>query len=139
VNGALNSPHNYANNQNYTATLLTPIVVASANAELIYDDIAIVEPGEPGSKFGDEDFYDYVVVEGSNDFGKTWKPLADGYDAREDTTRWLPAYNANQPGTPQMFKNHVIDLLKTFPWRTDSHSLPLVCRSRCGRLGLARR
>ena len=117
ANGALNSPHNYANNQNYLATLLTPITVASANATLLYDDVAIVEPGESGSKFGDEDFYDYVVVEGSKDFGKTWKPLADGYDARYDTTRWLPAFRANQPGTPQMFQNHVIDLLKTFSAR----------------------
>jgi photosystem II stability/assembly factor-like uncharacterized protein len=116
ANGALNSPHNYANNQNYTATLLTPIIVAPGNATLSYDDVAIVEPGEPGSKFGDDDFYDYVVVEGSNDFGKTWKPLADGYDARDDA-RWLAAYDAAQPGAPQMFKNHVIDLLKTFPAR----------------------
>lgn len=116
ANGALNSPHNYANNQNYTATLLTPITVAAGNATLVYDDVALVEPGEPNSKFGDEDFYDYVVVEGSNDFGKTWKPLADGYDARDDA-RWLTAYNASQTGTPAMFKNHVIDLLKTFTAR----------------------
>lgn len=113
AHGALNSPHNYANNQNYTATLLTPIIVAAANATLIYDDVALVEPGESGSKFGDEEFYDYVVVEGSNDFGRTWKPLADGYDARDDN-RWLAAYNANQAGAPAMFKNHTVNLLQTF-------------------------
>ncbi|MCG3118815.1 MAG: hypothetical protein ALAOOOJD_01090 [bacterium] len=114
ANGALNSPHNYGNSQNYTATLLTPIIVASANAMLIYDDVALVEPGEPGSKFGEEEFYDYVVVEGSNDFGKTWKPLAPGYDARDDP-RWLAAYDASQSGTPAMFKNHTVNLLQTFP------------------------
>ena len=112
-NGTMNSPHPYAAARNYTSYLLTPIRVASGNAILKYDDIAIVEPGEDGSVFGDNDFYDYVVVEGSADFGKTWKPLAPGYDARDDN-RWLTAYNNNLPGAPSMFKTRQIDLLQTF-------------------------
>jgi photosystem II stability/assembly factor-like uncharacterized protein len=113
ANGVLNSPHNYATNRTYSAVLLTPIIVAAADATLEYQDVAIVEPGEPGSKFGDEDFYDYVVVEGSNDLGRTWRPLADGYDARADS-RWLAAYDARQPGMPAMFLKHKLNLLDTF-------------------------
>jgi hypothetical protein len=40
-----------------------------------------VEPGDAGSVYGDQDFYDYVVVEGSLD-GNFWFPLEDGYDSR---------------------------------------------------------
>jgi photosystem II stability/assembly factor-like uncharacterized protein len=116
ANGTMNSPHPYSENRNYIAYLLTPIRVASGNAILKYDDIAIIEPGEDGSVFGDEDFYDYVVVEGSADFGKTWKSLAAGYDARDDA-RWLTAYNNTLSGAPTMFKSHQIDLLQTFKAR----------------------
>jgi hypothetical protein len=113
ANEALNSPHPYVENLDYSATLLTPIIVASGNATLSYDDVAIIEPGEPGSVFGEEAFYDYVVVEGSKDFGKTWIPLADGYDARDDA-RWLTAFNSSGAGTSAMFKNHTINLLNKF-------------------------
>ena len=48
-NGAIHSPHPYSNQNDYIYELLTPIIVSSANANLSYDDIAIVEPGDPGS------------------------------------------------------------------------------------------
>ena len=57
----------------------------------------MVEPGADGSVFGDEDFFDYVVVEGSLDFGETWTPLADGYDSR-DKSIWLSRYNSSISG-----------------------------------------
>jgi hypothetical protein len=110
---SLNSPHPYVENQNYMAVLLRPIIVAPGNATLSYDDVAIIEPGEPGSVFGEEAFYDYVVLEGTKDFGKTWIPLADGYDARDDA-RWLTAFNSGNPGNSSMFKNHTINLLNKF-------------------------
>jgi hypothetical protein len=34
-----------------------------------------------GSVFGDANFNDYVVVEGTRD-GTTWLPIAPGYDCR---------------------------------------------------------
>ena len=37
-----------------------------------FNEIVLVEPGEDGSVFGSDDFYDYVIVEGSKNFGKTW-------------------------------------------------------------------
>jgi photosystem II stability/assembly factor-like uncharacterized protein len=113
TNGHLGSPHNYAINRNYTAVLLTPIIVGTTKATLQYQDIAIVEPGDDGSVFGDENFWDYVIVEATADQGKTWKPLAPGYDARDDAA-WLSAFNNAQPGTPAMFRPRTLNLRNTF-------------------------
>ena len=79
--GAIHSPHPYNDQTNYIYQLLIPIIVASSNATLSYDDIAIVEPGDPGSVFGDSNFWDYVIVEGTKD-GINWMPLLDGYDCQ---------------------------------------------------------
>jgi photosystem II stability/assembly factor-like uncharacterized protein len=100
--GVLNSPHPYLVNKDHTAILVKPIIVASANATLQYDDIAIVQPAQ-----------DYVAVEGTTDFGKTWKALRPRYDANADS-RWLAAYNNNQFGAESMFKKQEINLLNTF-------------------------
>ncbi|MDZ7360685.1 MAG: T9SS type A sorting domain-containing protein [candidate division KSB1 bacterium] len=102
TSGVLNSPHPYLVNKDHTAILLKPITVASANATLQYDDIAIVQPAQ-----------DYVVIEGTADFGQTWKALRPRYDASADS-RWLSAYNNNQPGQESMFKKQEINLLNTF-------------------------
>lgn len=110
---ALHSQHNYPDNTELVALLKRPIVVAASNATLSYEDIAIVEPGESGSVFGDSDFYDFVVVEGSDDNGATWRPLAPGYDARADAG-WLNAFNVGQVGTPDLYVPHDINLLDTF-------------------------
>jgi len=114
LNGAIHSPHPYHDGSHLTAILRVPIIVASENAVLRYDDIAIVEPGETGTTFGDFRFWDYVVVEGSSDNGKTWLPLADGYDARYNMTDWLPAYARGMEGDPSMFVTHEVNLLNTF-------------------------
>ena len=115
ANTHLGSKHPYAADGNFTAVLLRPIIVGSTKATLQYRDVAIVEPGEDGSVFGDDDFYDYVVVEATADLGKTWKPIAPGYDARDDAA-WLAAYTATPPlpGTSAMFKARTINLLSTF-------------------------
>jgi len=109
---AIHTSHPYGNNQNITYTLTIPIIVAAANSAIVYDDVALVEPGEPGTVFGDSDFWDYVVVEGTND-GINWIPLADGYDARYDPD-WLNAYNSSTPGNSSMYRTHQFDLLNTF-------------------------
>ncbi|RMF65047.1 MAG: T9SS C-terminal target domain-containing protein, partial [Calditrichaeota bacterium] len=114
-NGALHSPHPYPDNSNPTAFLRIPIIVASEGAILRYNDVALVEPGSPGVGFGNANFFDFVVVEASNDNGGTWRPLADGYDARFDPAVWLAAFSNNQPGDASMFRTHEINLLDTFP------------------------
>jgi photosystem II stability/assembly factor-like uncharacterized protein len=96
----------------YLFQLKTPIIVADKDATLQYDDIAIVEPGEVGARYPSEDFYDYVVVEGSKD-GVNWVSLIDGYDASKNT-KWLNAYNQSENGDKSMFVTQSIDLLQTF-------------------------
>ena len=110
-NGAIHSAHPYGTNKDLIYTLRVPIVVAATNATLKYDDIAIVEPGDPGSVFGGSNFWDYVVVEGSK--GGDWFPLLPGYDCRDDAA-WLAAFNSSASGTPSMFKNHSVNLLDYF-------------------------
>jgi len=109
---ALHSTHFYNNSETLLYTLKQPIVVAPSNALIEFDEIAIVEPGNPGSVYGDSDFWDYVVVEGSSD-GTTWLPLVDGYDARSDPA-WEQAYNFTNPGNSSMFRQRVINLHDTF-------------------------
>jgi hypothetical protein len=92
-------------------TLAIPIIVASENAILEYEDVAIIESGEPGTKFGDAQFWDYVIVEGKTD--GDWIPLLDGYDARSNST-WLSTYNSNGNGNESMFVRQSINLLDFF-------------------------
>ncbi|MBU1097180.1 MAG: T9SS type A sorting domain-containing protein [Bacteroidetes bacterium] len=110
-NEAAHSAHPYENLKEATLVLRVPIVVASSNATFKYDDVAIIESGEPGTVFGDDEFWDYVIVEGNK--GGEWIPLLDGYDARSDS-KWLAAYNANASGSSSMFVNHSINLLDKF-------------------------
>ncbi len=82
------------------AVLRSPIILDSdkTNATISFNEVVLVEPGEPGSEFGDQEFWDYVVVEGSID-GQNWFPFADGYDSR-DNTGWLNRFNNTlSPGT----------------------------------------
>ena len=106
--GAIHSPHPYSDNTNNSYQLLIPIIVASSNATLSYDDIALVEEGDPGSVFGDSNFWDYVIVEGTKD-GLNWLPLLDGYDARFD-----PAWSSGGTGDSTLFKNHIVNIQDTF-------------------------
>jgi len=110
-NGALHTYHDYGNSSSPIATLLQPINIAT-NSQLSFDEVAIVEPGESGSVFGDSDFWDYVIVEGTSD-GTTWVPLSDGWDARDDTA-WLNAYNSGGNGNSSMYRTRSLDLTQTF-------------------------
>lgn len=95
-----------------TATLRSPIIVGSENATIRYKDVVIVEPGEEGTRFGDSEFWDFVIVEGTKD-GFNWKPLVDGYDSRFNG-RWQNTYDNEVDGTSDMFVDHEINILETF-------------------------
>jgi photosystem II stability/assembly factor-like uncharacterized protein len=110
---AIHSPHPYADETSLTYTLTIPIVVASDLPYVEYDDVALVEPGDPGSVFGDGNFWDYVVVEGTSD-GLNWQPIADGYDSRL-YPEWLTAWNNEAPGDSTLLRHHQFDLSQTFP------------------------
>jgi len=110
-NGALHTAHDYPSNANSTAMLLKPVQIADVTT-LAFDEVVIVEPGESGSVFGDNNFWDYVVVEGTSD-GIHWLPVADGYDARDDAD-WLSAYNFGQNGSESLYRNRTIILNDVF-------------------------
>lgn len=100
ADGAIHSDHPYqdgpesqGNQANALYTLLTPITISNQDPYIRFDEVCLVEPGETGSVFGSDDFYDYVVVEGSKNGGKTWIPFRDGWDAR-DSNDWLTGYNS---------------------------------------------
>lgn len=109
---ALHSLHDYEINAHYTLTLTRPIIVNETDARLIYSDVAIVEPGGPATNFGDENFKDYVIVEGSKTAGE-WQPLVDGYDARL-FPEWHNAWDNSSGLYRTMFKSHTIYLHDTF-------------------------
>lgn len=83
---------------NSDAVLLKPITVRSDTAKIYFDEVVLVEPGDTGESFLNSDgsvnrsFYDYVVVQASNDAGKNWYNLMNGWDSNYSTT-WLNAYN----------------------------------------------
>ena len=100
----LNSKHPYESTEdnartiNYISILRHPFKFNESGLVINFREIVLVEPGESGSVYGSEAFYDYVVVEGSKNFGKTWFSLADGYDSRYLRT-WETAYNSSSDGT----------------------------------------
>ncbi len=122
-NGALHSPHPYLspnkNNANFNfSTLLKYPIILKENGTMSFDEIVLVEPGEVLAKYGDDDFWDYVIVEGSKDFGNTWLPLTNGYDSG-DKTIWKTNYNkvidnnksSTAVGIPDWYINREINLL----------------------------
>lgn len=98
----LNSAHPYLSPEkdnmefNFITKLKYPIIL-KAGGQMSYDEIVLVEPGDPGTKFGDANFYDYVIVEGSKDGKTNWKPLIDGYDSNAQKS-WLDLYNSSIVG-----------------------------------------
>ena len=120
-NPALNSAHPYLSPDtdnsefNFNTILKYPIILKKG--KMTFDEIALVEPGESGSKFGDQNFWDYVIVEGSADGGITWKPFIDGYDSNAQKS-WLTLWNSAISGnnstaapTKSLFVKHEINML----------------------------
>ena len=122
-NGALHSPHPYpspdTDNEEFNfSTILKYPIILSENAIMTYDEIVLVEPGEIGTGFSDFEFWDYVIVEGSNDKGETWLPLENGYDSRAESV-WLENYNkvtedfnSTTTGQPEWYINREIDMIQ---------------------------
>ena len=87
------SPNEDLTYYNFYAQLRIPIRLSSDNSFMSFDEIAYIEPGEDGTVFGDDEFWDYVIVEGSKDDGQSWHPFADGWDCREYAT-WDENYRS---------------------------------------------
>lgn len=127
---AIHSEHPYRNGSsyafesNYEYVLLSPITLKANpdSAVIRYDEVVLVEPNDAGSRFGEEGFYDYAILEGSTDNGQSWRPFLEGYNANAQSD-WLTLYNRNQVtgtmgeknstsvGTPALFKRREIPLL----------------------------
>lgn len=124
---AVHSDHPYSegdpfpdNELNLVYVLKIPIRISEDLPWMSFDEIVLVEPGEDGSAFGEDEFYDYVVVEGSLDLGETWKPLQDGYDSRT-RSEWLAKWNSSITGNNStaignstLYRHHGINLDEAF-------------------------
>ncbi len=127
----LQSDHPYRNGSTYdyenntSALLLAPIRLKANpdSATIRFSEIALVEPGEVGSRYGEPGFFDFVIVEGTKDNGRTWQPMIEGYDARENND-WNRVWNGSLTGTgidvnstavatPALFKSREIRMLET--------------------------
>lgn len=109
---SVHSDHDYDLNTNKYSILTTPLIITEYDSKIRYKDVAIIEPGADGSVFGDNNFFDYVIVEATKN-GFDWIPIVDGYDARYDSN-WLEAYNNDTRITNQLFIQHEIDLHQYF-------------------------
>ena len=121
-NGALHSPHPYPSpdeddvTYNFATLLKYPIVIDD-RAMMSFREVVLVEPGEPGSQFGDDDFWDYVIVEGSKTGTTDWLPLIDGYDSGAKTS-WKTVYergiqgnNSTEVGRASYYINRELSLV----------------------------
>jgi len=106
---SLNSAHPYVSPEqddvtlDFSSVLRHPIIFDASGMVISYRELVLVEPGAEGSIYGFSDFYDYVIIEGSKNFGKTWFGLADGYDSRFLST-WETAYNSEFDEQNSTFK-----------------------------------
>lgn len=111
-NGAMHSAHPYVINTNLATQLNVPITVTPDSCILLFDEIVLVEEGDPGTVFGDAAFWDYCIVEGSSD-GINWIPLENGYDSRLQSA-WHTAYTGGASGSPGLYRKHAMNILSKF-------------------------
>ena len=109
---ALQSPHNYSLNTPYSALLRKPVKVRASEAKVYYRDVALVEPGLPGSSFPQPEFKDYVVLEATKN-GVDWLPISPGYDATRKPD-WQTAFTANTPGSRSLMQDQVWEITPVF-------------------------
>jgi hypothetical protein len=96
------SPEDNLKTIDFTSVLRKPLKFDGSGLLFSFNEVVLVEPGEAGSVFGSSDFYDYVIVEGSKNFGRTWFNLIDGYDSRLFPS-WETAYNSSIVGYNSTF------------------------------------
>ncbi len=109
---ALQSPHNYGLDTELIAIISQPIIVSGTNSIFYYSDIAVVEPADGGTSFGEVAFNDYVVVEATKD-GLNWMPIEDGYNASANAN-WEAAFNGSSEINSALFVDHSIDLTNNY-------------------------
>ena len=120
--GILQTIHPYqqageGNRINTTATTRYPLLISSTTQFLSFDELVLVEPCEDGTTFGDEDFYDYVIVEAQKVGETEWFPLTEGYDSRANSD-WFNFFNnltvngsSINVGTESLMRHRNIELI----------------------------
>ena len=84
-----------------------------------FDEVVLVEPGEDGTSYTEEMFWDFVIVEGSKNNGKSWLPVTEGYDAGADElwnssfTNTLKSAVSEAEADQDMFLQQTINLTET--------------------------
>ena len=124
ADGSLNSPHPYeeagsGGTINYVSQLKIPIIIDAENPSMKFDEVVLVEPGAAGVNFPNQDFFDYVIVEGSSNKGASWIRFLDGYDSRAENA-WLGRFNSGlgedgtstSTGSASLYIERSIDLLE---------------------------
>ena len=120
---AVHSLHPYVNagensTIDYTYQLKNPVRINADDPTIKFDEIVLIENGEPGSPFGTLEFWDYVIVEGQRIGERDWLPFLEGYDCRENPI-WLSTYTNGIPnnsqdsegqGSAQLFRPREIDM-----------------------------
>lgn len=98
---AIHSMHPYPNagenaTLNFTYELKIPIRINEVDPIIEFDEVVLVENGEPGVPFGEAEFWDYVIVEGKKLGDRNWLPFLNGYDCRANGI-WLNTYLGGIP------------------------------------------
>ena len=123
---AIQSPHPYisagdGNILNFTYQLNIPIQIRTREPLIEFDEIVLVEPGEPNTVYTDAEFWDYVIVEGRKIDGVEWLPIIAGYDSSDDP-EWSSAFqngrrfnneSSRTIGTPDLIKSRSIDMTQS--------------------------
>jgi hypothetical protein len=111
---AIHSTHPYpeagqGNFRNLVYELTIPLIIEEEEPLIKFDEIVLVELGEPNTRYGDDEFWDYVIIEGQRVGESTWLPFIDGYDSNANSA-WRNAYNNGQAGTPSLFFPRTINM-----------------------------
>jgi len=123
TNQAIHSVHPYTsagvnNTRDFITSLRLPIILRQTASLIEFEEVVLVEPGNPGTSFGDIEFWDFVIVEGRKSNSTEWLPFLDGYDAGADAD-WLNTYlsglqpatlNSTALGNANLFRNRTIDM-----------------------------
>jgi hypothetical protein len=97
---------------NLVAQLKYPVII-QPDGQISFDEVVLVEPG---TRQAESQIWDFVVVEASQDGGKSWLPITEQYDSGINDT-WYSAFrngfsNHTSEATPHesMFVNRTINL-----------------------------
>jgi len=125
---ALHSTHPYPTAKysgktiNLTATLKNTVTIRDQEAYMEFDEIALLEPSEFGTVYGDYEFWDYCIIEGSKDKINWYAFELKGYKT-EMYADWLATFytetttdnngkiSSTAKGTESLYHNHKINLL----------------------------